>query len=250
MVLIWRYPKCSPRQVCLPPPKEIKAKGPFFLSSIRGSAKRSGSYFSGSVYTLSSLCATAGDTTKMWSSGIFIPLYSTACSTWRMSRISGGYMRNVSFTQLCSFFIAIRASKFSFPSGQYSSRAVFCSSISSSKNRSFSLWIRSAVHVDVMADVCCPPNSNAISIPVISSSVRLEPFSYFAVINVLMKSSGISSPAAMRFRRASNTPLNSLTMAKRARSRLRCASMGRYGKKTLMGCMPSSKSWYSRATSA
>ena len=47
------------------PPKEMKEYGPAFLSSMRGSRKRLGSYTSGLGYTLSSRWETVGETTRM-----------------------------------------------------------------------------------------------------------------------------------------------------------------------------------------
>nr|GMD77597.1 peptidyl-prolyl cis-trans isomerase FKBP19, chloroplastic [Ipomoea batatas] len=94
------------------------------------------------------------------------------------------------------------------------------------------------VQVDVIELVCWPANKAAMSKPVTSDSVVWRPSLYLES----MKHCNISFSALPVLLREEIIFVKISASFLRARSRRRCAGIGRYGKSTLMGCIPLSRS--------
>mmetsp|Transcript_28063 Transcript_28063/g.78493 ORF Transcript_28063/g.78493 Transcript_28063/m.78493 type:complete len:229 (-) Transcript_28063:329-1015(-) len=174
-----------------------------------------------------------------------VTLYASC--TYLMSMISGGWSRRASFMERCRQSILLSTSKSSLSPCSF--MMAFCSCSTSPRNLPrYSLECRYiVVQVDVTEEVCCPANRPAMSMPVISSSVLARPpfaLAYFASMNDWRMSTCFSPEA----RRMAMTLAMIVEISFLARSRFRCASMGRYGNSTEMGCMPMSRSWNRSAT--
>ena len=109
--------------------------------------------------------------------------------------------------------------------------------------------MNSAVHVLVMQLVCCPANSSAMRSPVTCSSVMSVPSLYLVSMNMVKMSVpsecltfGLSLLFLMTFP-------NSSTIFSRAAFLALWAAVGAFGKKTVRGVRPLSRSWYSSLTS-
>mmetsp|Transcript_5360 Transcript_5360/g.11293 ORF Transcript_5360/g.11293 Transcript_5360/m.11293 type:complete len:222 (+) Transcript_5360:218-883(+) len=193
IVLTCRYANCSPMQPCRPPPKPTYANGAF-LSSARAGSNLDGSHSSGFANTDPSRPDTTGDRNSKSPFGITMSLNRSSFATLRMRKISGGYIRSVSFMQLCSAFILLRLSnEIASPNSAFNDS---CSASTFASSFSF-LSSLSPVQLDVIDDVCCPANNPAINSPVISSSVKLVPSRYDPSMNVCsMSGSAASAPAA------------------------------------------------------
>jgi len=248
IALICRYANGSPRHPCLPPPKEIYENAPATLSSSLPTENLSGSYLSGSLKMWPSLLAKAGDVAIIWPLGMSYSFPSRVVTLKSLcellsSMIRGGWSLKASLMHLYNTSISAKTS-WSTLSPCFSINC-FCSSCTA--ERYWLLHSRYApVQVEVIELVCWPAKRAAMRSPVTSASVVGRPSLYFESMKHCSMSSSVL-PALLR---------EDMMVAKisasflRAWSRRLWAGIGRYGKSTLIGSIPLSRSWNNAETSS
>ena len=144
--------------------------------------------------------------------------------------MSGGWSLRASVMLACSAGIALSESIVRASPNSFEAINEACSETAGSSAAERCASISYPVQLDVIELVCCPANSVAISMPVISSSVRARPLKtegeYRASMNDWRMSSSLGAPAACAARRAAMIVLNTAASSARAASRLRWAAMG------------------------